>query len=80
MVNKIEEIHRSNAIIGQIWQSVKEGVMPVDSGIGKSLYRSKESLIFFWDGSLYYVDPARKGRVRLVVRVTVSYKLIDEVH
>ena len=42
---EIGEMQKSDSEIGQIWQFVKEGVMPVDSGIAGCVSTSKDCFV-----------------------------------
>ena len=76
---ELEELQGQDSELGQIVQYVQEGVMPEDSKVQRCVLTEKGRFVVL-DGILYYVDPARKDRTRLVVPRVLRQKLMEEMH
>ena len=74
-----EELQGQDSELGQVVRCVQEGVMPEDSKVRRCVL-SEEGRFVVLDGILYYVDPARKDRTRLVVPRVLRQKLMEKTH
>ena len=61
--------------VGQVLRYVRDGVEPVDSRVKRYVVLEKEKFVVL-EGVLYFVDPARKDRIRLVVPEVLRQSLM----
>ncbi len=65
--------------VGLLVRYVRDGIEPGDSMLQACVSKERDRFVML-DGVLYYVDPARKDRSRLVVPVALRQKLLEEMH
>lgn len=65
--------------VGQVLRYLQDGIEPVDGRVKRYVVMEKERFVVL-EGVLYYVDPARRDRIRLVVPEVLRQSLLEEVH
>ena len=78
-ISEVAELQLADVEVGQVLRYVRDGVEPVDARVKRYVVLEKEKFVVL-EGVLYFVDPARKDRIRLVVPEVLRQSLMEEVH
>ncbi len=78
-LSDIGRLQRSDSEVSQVIRFVRDGVSPEEPKVDRMVRAEKERFVVL-DDVLYYVDPARRNQVRLVVPQAARQKLLEETH
>ena len=65
-VPELVQMQEADSVVGPMLRYARDGEVPGDSGVQRRVLAERDRFVVL-DGLLFYVDPARKDRVRLVV-------------
>ena len=79
-ISEVAELQLADVEFGQVLRYVRDGVEPVDPRVKRYYVVLEKEKFVVLEGVLYFVDPARKDRIKLVVPEVLRQSLMEEVH